>query len=96
MARRRCGYMSVDVDLSEAIEHITDEVLLEEVEERKLTKAKGYDFEPIAEMRDAYEELLRGRPAEALAILDRLLNPKWNSIRACETDLKRAKLPLTN
>jgi hypothetical protein len=39
------------------------------------------------DLRDAHEELLRGRPAEALAILERLIRPKWKNTRACEIEL---------
>jgi hypothetical protein len=81
--------MTVDVDLDEALAHVDDESLLEEMKERKLNLGRD-DFEPMDDLRDAHEELLRGRPAEALAILDRLINPKWQSTKACEMELKRA------
>jgi hypothetical protein len=89
MARRRRGYMTVDVDLDEALEHIDDETLVEEVKERKLSLGRD-DFDPMDDLRDAHEELLRGRPAEALAILERLIRPKWRSTKACEMDMLRA------
>jgi hypothetical protein len=91
MAKRRRGYMTVDVDLGEALEEIDDETLIQEVQDRKLNLG-AYDFEPEAELREAYAELLRGRPAEALAILDRLLRPKWNTAKACEIALHSARL----
>lgn len=83
--------MTVDVDLDEALEHIDDETLVEEVKERKLSLGRD-DFDPMDDLRDAHEELLRGRPAEALAILERLIRPKWRSTKACEMDLARAKV----
>lgn len=89
MPRRRSGYMTVDVDLDEALEHIDDASLLAEVADRKLSL--GYrDFDPVEDLHDVRNEILRGRPAEALAILDRLILPKWQSLAACELDLKRA------
>jgi hypothetical protein len=81
--------MTVDVDLDEALEHIDDETLVEEVKERKLSLGWD-DFDPMDDLRDAHEELLRGRPAEALAILERLIRPKWRSIKSCEMDMLRA------
>lgn len=89
MAKRRRGYMTVDVDLGEALDEMTDDMLLEEVKERKLNLGRD-DFDPMDDLRDMQEELLRGRPAEALAILERLIHPKWQSTNACEQDLARA------
>jgi hypothetical protein len=87
MAKRRRGYMTVDVDLNEALDNIDDDTLLEEVKERKLSLGRD-DFDPVDDLKDAHEELLRGRPAEALAIIERLIRPKWKNTRACEMELK--------
>jgi hypothetical protein len=92
MGKRHCGYLSVEVDLEEALDACDDEMLLEEIKERKLSLGRD-DFEPMDDLRDAHEELLRGRPATALAILERLLFPKWRSTAACEMELKRASAP---
>ncbi len=90
MARRRGrGYMTVEVDLTEALSECSDEMLLEEFEERKLKL--GSDFDPAEELKVMREELLRGRPAEALAILNALLSPKWSSPGACEIALAAAR-----
>ena len=91
MGKRRRGYMTVDVDLDEALEHIDDESLVKEVKERKLSLGRD-DFDPMDDLRDAHEELLRGRPSEALAILERLIRPKWRSTKDCEMDLARTKV----
>jgi hypothetical protein len=90
MARRGSGYLSVDVDLGEALDACDDDMLLEEMKRRKLNLGRD-DFEPMDDLRDAHEELLRGRSAGALAILDRLIHPKWQSTKGCETELRRAK-----
>ena len=90
MARRGRGYLTVDVDLHEALESCDDDMILEEMKTRKLNLGRD-DFEPMDDLREAHEELLRGRPAEALAILDRLVRPKWNSTKACEMELRRAR-----
>ncbi len=86
MGKRR-GYVTVTVDISDVIDDIDDASLLEEVKERKLSLGRD-DFDPMDDLRDAHEELLRGRPAEALAILERLIRPKWRSTNACEIALK--------
>lgn len=91
MAKRR-GYMTVDVDLDEAVDHMTDEMLLEEIKDRKLSLGRD-DFDPVDDLHEIYNELLRGRPAEALVILDRLLHPKWRSTKDCEIALRSSSMP---
>lgn len=81
--------MTVEVDLNEALEEITDEMLLQEVADRKLSLG-AYDFDPEDDLREAYKALLRGHSSEALSILDRLLRPKWSSARECETAMRTA------
>lgn len=85
--------MTVDVDLDEALERIDDQTLIDEVKDRKLSLGRD-DFDPMDDLRDARMELLRGRPAEALAILERLIRPKWQNVRACEIDFAQAKASL--
>lgn len=88
MAKRRRGYMTVEVDLGQALEEIDDDMLLQEVDDRKLTSLS--EFDPVDDLQDMRMELLRGRSAEALAILDRLLTPKWTNAKACEIAMKKA------
>lgn len=90
MARRRRGYMTVEVDLDEALDEIEDDVLLQEVQERKL-QVGANDFNPEEDLREAYAALLRGHTAEAISIMDRLLRPKWSSAKACEIALRSAR-----
>ena len=82
MAGKRRGYFTVDVDLGEAIDEMTDDMLIEEINERKLNLGRNA-FDPADDFRDMREALLRGRPAEALAILERLIHPKWQNTRLC-------------
>lgn len=92
MARRRSGYVTVDV--YEVIDAIDDEDLLEEVKSRKLIiGTAATDFIPEDDIREAYEELLRGRASEALAILDRLVHPKWGSVKAAQAAWQNAVSP---
>lgn len=84
MAKYRSGRITIDV--SDCLDEIDDDDLLEEVHARKLNPASVASEQTDNEMvREAYAELLRGRPREAASILDRLLNPKWNTLKACET-----------
>jgi len=87
MARRGCGYLTVDVDLDDALEAISDERLVQEVNKRQLNLGRD-DIDVEDDLRNAYAELLAHRPAEAMAILDRLLRPKWDSPAACERALR--------
>lgn len=83
MTKRRSRYFSVEVDLNEAIGEIDDDLLLQEVRARNIGLGLDCD-DPREDLAEARFELLRGRPAEALAILDRLINPKWHKVSAAE------------
>ena len=87
-ARRARGSITVEVDLTEALRECSDEMIRQEFEERKLGQ-NGFD--PVEDLKMMREELLRGRTAEALAILNALLLPKWHSPQACETALAAAR-----
>jgi hypothetical protein len=91
MTKRHRGYMTVEVDLGEALENCSDDMLLQEVEERKLKRVGASDGSLPDDLLDARDELLRGRPAEALAILERILSPKWSNERFCEIALKASR-----
>ena len=92
MAKRRRGYIRYDIDVSELIDEIDDNDLLEEVKDRKLFGGLTSDGDPLEMVREAYRELLCGRVHEARAILDRLLNPKWDTVDACQRQYEAAKL----
>lgn len=89
MKRHRSGY--VRIDISEVMDEIEDEWLLEEVKHRKLiVPGDAVDFIPEDDIREACEELLRGRPHEALAILQRIVSPKWSSVKASQKAFEQA------
>lgn len=77
---RRSGYVRIDV--GEIIDEIDDGDLVDEVKRRKL--AIDTDAPTMEMVQEAYEELRRGRPAEALSILDRLVLPKWKTSDAAK------------
>jgi hypothetical protein len=91
MAKYRSG--EVRIEVSDVLDQIDDEDLIEEVRDRKLMIG-GNVYEPIPEdeIKDAYRELVVGRHAEARAILERLIKPKWGSIRGCEVEYAQAKI----
>jgi hypothetical protein len=81
MAKHRSGYVRIDV--TEFLDEVEDDILLEELAARKLITApsgESYDQDLVKE---AFNELRVGRVAEALSILDRLLNPKWTTQKSC-------------
>lgn len=75
MARRRTGYIQIDV--SEVLDELDDVDLVEELKSRGIDA--GMSDDGLSMAREAYEELCRGRPLEARAVLERLLFPKWTS-----------------
>jgi hypothetical protein len=86
MARLRSGY--VRIDLNDILPEIENDVLLEEIQARKLDP--GMTEDSIEFVAEAYRELLRGRVSEAMSILDRVLNPKWKSREACGLQYQKA------
>jgi len=93
MKRTRRGYLTVEVDLNEAIDEMSDDMLLQEVEDRKLELVSAFD--PVGDLLEARNCLLRGRSAEALSIIERILSPKWSSGHACEVALAAARAART-
>lgn len=89
MATHRSGYVTIDI--SDVVDEIEDDVLLNEVAARKLVVSpagEAYDQDLV---REAYLELRVGRVAEALSILDRLINPKWTTVKAAQSNYDRIK-----
>lgn len=94
MARRRAGYITIDV--SEYLDEIDDDQLLEEVKSRKLsTGNEPYESCDLEIVREAYLALTRGYIAEAKCILDRLVYPKWQSQKQAELELARLSATLS-
>lgn len=87
MTRNRRGG-SITIDVCEFISEIADGVLIDEMRERGLSTTETGETCDIDIVREAFVELSCGRSAEALAILDRLLNPKWRSTETCAAHYK--------
>jgi hypothetical protein len=85
MGRRGSGYISIDVDT--VLDQVDDDHLLDEVAARDLSLPGRNEPTDMDMVREAYDELQRGRPLEARSILDRLLNPKWKTPKACADEL---------
>ena len=88
--RKRRGYIEVTVYAEDMVEQIDDEQLLDEVERRKLATSDNADGMEIA--KEAYDALCANRPAEAKSILERLVLPKWQSAKRCQSDYDQLKL----
>lgn len=80
--KRRSGLISIDVAM--LIDQIDDGDIEDEFRARKLHLKVPDAPDAADDIRDAYEELLRGRPTEARAILERILHPKWRDPKDCE------------
>jgi hypothetical protein len=81
---RRAGYVRIEVE--DVLDAVDDDDLLDEVRARKLSPASPGETVDLDIVREAFDELLRGRSVEARAILERLLFPKWKTRRGCETE----------
>lgn len=88
MARRRNGYITIDI--CEVMDEIDDADLLEECRDRKLS-IEPNESADMDIVREAYAALERGHVAEAKSILDRILFPKWKSAKLAEQELARAR-----
>jgi hypothetical protein len=87
----RSGSITVTVDAEYVLDEVDDEQLLEKVARRKLYKKGSNGFDTLDEVEKAWRELLCGRPAEALSILDRIVNPKWASEQRCKTQYEQSR-----
>lgn len=88
--RNRSNTVSVhvDVDISEVLEELSDEALLDEIAGRKLS-AKLFDAETSLEaIRTA---LLRNDAAGALLVVDAVLFPRFKSTGACLLAYREAR-----
>ena len=87
----RSGSITVTVDVDDVLDEVDDEHLMEEAERRKLYKKGINGFDMFDEVEKAWRELLCGRSAEALSILDRIVNPKWASEQRCKTQYEQSR-----
>ena len=87
----RSGSITVTVDAEDVLDEVDDEQLMEEAERRKLYKNCVNGFDMWDEVEQAWRELLCGRSAEALSILDRIVNPKWASEQRCKTEYEQSR-----
>ena len=83
------------IDISDYMDELSDEDIEREFRDRKLHIKSGTpEIDLDDEIQDAYNALLCNQPAEARAILERVLYPKWRSPAACEAELKRSQTDL--
>lgn len=69
--------VEVEVDLSDVLENLDDDMILDEAKQRKLIVEADIGATPYVKdyVALAHEELMAGRAASALAFLDRALFP---------------------
>lgn len=82
---------SIEIQASVYACDVLDQISDEEI--RDEASARGIDTQlEIKEDLEAIEAALLGqRPAEALAIVERLLRPKWRSLAHCQNQYSRLK-----
>jgi hypothetical protein len=74
------GYVSIDVDVDDVLDELSDGDLLEALMARKGQKlAKDDPASELAVIQSAYDALLRGDSDYCALLLERVLRPKWAS-----------------
>jgi len=81
MKRYRRG--RIEIDVSELLDQVDDDYLIEECEARKLSTSNGVAVE-FDEVERAYDYLKSRDYTEALLILERLVRPKWKTLADAE------------
>ncbi|WP_313666133.1 hypothetical protein [Shinella sp.] len=76
--RRNSVTVSVDVDIDELVEELTDEEIID------LAERVGHSG-PRGEVQRAIIMLRQGRVDDGIALLEREFFPTWKSKAACET-----------
>ena len=89
--RHNSRYITVECRGDASIDDFETEVLVEELRRRKVeekpdgsAKDKGTPHELVM----VHELLRRGRMDEALLLLEKYLWPKWQTVEACEAELR--------
>lgn len=83
---------SVDVDVSEVMEQLSDETLIEELKTRGAEKAAKVAQETQEDGLEGLLEMLqRGQYDDAILALERMIHPKFHSLEACMREFTLAK-----
>ena len=94
-SRYRSGSIQIDVPVSDVLDEVDDESLLQEVRDRELELPASMET-PIGCDRSYAEEailLLRtGRTYDALTLLERVIFPKFETREACEKALAKVRM----
>lgn len=83
---KRYRQNSITIDICEIMAEIDDDVLLDELKDRKLTPAGPGETVDLDIVREAYDALQRHAEAEARSILASLLFPKWKTPKDCQAE----------
>jgi hypothetical protein len=85
---------SVTVDVTVDLSDFDEEDLVEHLQACGYavleSGGEGFEVDDLQRIRDAVVE---NRIADALALLDRIISPKWPSLTACQSALELAKNP---
>lgn len=87
MARHRSG--TIEIDVCDLLDELTDDQILDEVKSREI--GDGLKREIRRDLEDIECALMAHRPSEALAIVDRLLHPKWRESAECLRQYQRSR-----
>ncbi|WP_375597609.1 hypothetical protein [Devosia sp. Naph2] len=78
--------VDVDIDAADVLDSIDDGDLRRECQRRDLTLHDDDEF--IELVREALTDLYQGRTADAITVLERLIQPKWSSSDICLAQLR--------
>lgn len=82
--RSKCVTVDVEIDLAD----IETDDLIEELKSRDRAEADVPQIDTLIDVRDA---LMQGRTADALAMLESTIWPKWSNVEDCAKALAEAK-----
>lgn len=89
MARRHTRrYVTVDVDVELSVFDVSD--LIEHMKECGYAVIKGNEGFDLDDLGRVYEAVQDNRRADALALLERIIRPKWNTPAKCQAALEEA------
>lgn len=83
---------SVDINVADVLEELTDETLIDEMTRRKIEQQTAASQASVDEaLPDILEMLRRGEVAEAELTLERLIFPKFKTLELCESEFKKVR-----
>ena len=81
----------ITIPITEFLCDVDDDDIVREFKNRKLKLDGPAEETDMDVVREAHNELMRNRPLEARAILERILFPKWKSRAKCLAEYKNVE-----